>query len=111
MTVCSSWLCIMLISSFSGSSNKQQFLHLLNAIYQHVQKAKANGGASAHTDPLIGRRVQLHGLSARPELNGLLGVCERFDKDKGRYGVRVPGHEDLLALKPANVRLAQGDEL
>jgi len=100
-------------ATINGSSNKQQFLQLFNAIYQHVRKAKTKGAVAAPDDSLIGHRVQLQGLSARPELNGLVGVCEQIDKAKGRYGIRVPGHEDLLALKPANLILAQGmgDEL
>ena len=94
----------------AGSSNKQQFLQLLNALYTHVQKEKAKVAVAA-PELLIGRTVQLHGLSAKPELNGLVGVCERFDKATGRYGVRLEGHENLQALKAANLNLAQGDEL
>lgn len=97
-------------ASINGSSNKQQFLQLLNALYTHVQKEKAKVAVAA-PELLIGRTVQLHGLSAKPELNGLVGVCERFDEATGRYGVRLEGHENLQALKAANLNLAQGDEL
>jgi ankyrin repeat protein len=35
--------------------------------------------------PLLGRRVIINGLVAKPELNGRTGTAVRFDEDKGRY--------------------------
>ena len=43
--------------------------------------------------PLIGRRVTLCGLKARPDLNGTRGVVLRFEE--GRYVVRLHHDEDL----------------
>ena len=40
-------------------------------------------------DELIGQRVMLHGLRAKPELNGLLGVVEQWVAQSGRYAVRL----------------------
>ena len=36
-------------------------------------------------------------------------VCERFDKAQGRYAVRLPGHDKPLALKGANLELAEAE--
>ena len=59
--------------------------------------------------PLLSKRVIISGLSARPELNGTVGVAEKFVPAKGRYGVRInDGSLDgsLIALKPANLTAA-----
>jgi hypothetical protein len=34
--------------------------------------------------PLLGSRVVIHGLVAKPELNGRAGTAVSFDDDKGR---------------------------
>ena len=34
-------------------------------------------------------RVKLHGLVARPELNGLEGVAEEYDELTGRFNIRL----------------------
>ena len=56
--------------------------------------------------PLLRRRVLLHGLSARPELNGRTGVAVSFDPNTGRYGVQLDGsggRAEKVALRPANL--------
>jgi hypothetical protein len=64
--------------------------------------------AAAHAPPafvwcesFIGTRVKLQGLS-RAELNGLVGVVEKYDERSGRIGVRLANHEKALAIKPIN---------
>ena len=52
---------------------------------------------------LLGSRVVVSGLKARPELNGKGGVCTDFVPAKGRYAVRVDGERDAVLLKPANL--------
>ena len=48
------------------------------------------GGAPRAADaPLLGRRVAVHGLSGRPELNGRCGVARRYDEARGRYEVEL----------------------
>ena len=54
-------------------------------------------------------RVVLHGLSARPELNGRSGTAVSFDPDTARYGVQLDSTDASLgticvAVKPANLR-------
>ena len=53
---------------------------------------------------LIGKRVLINGLKARPELNGQSGLVKFFAEDRGRYAVVVNGEQ--IALKPENVTLA-----
>ena len=53
--------------------------------------------------PLVGRRVRIHGLSGRPELNGLSGTATSYLSAKGRYAVAVAGHDSVL-LKPSNLQ-------
>ena len=70
-----------------------------------MEKLRAAGLRS-----LIGQEVRLIGLQAKPELNGAIGVCERFDTKHGRYAVRLPGHEKPLAVKADNLELAADAE-
>lgn len=51
---------------------------------------------------LVGERVVLRGIKAKPELNGNFGHAVSLDAGKGRYGVKVVGI-GMLALKPENV--------
>ena len=72
--------------------------------------ARRDGGADkasrspAAAGPLSGRRVCICGLSARPELNGRVGTCGRYDAAKGRYAVRLMDSQDPpLSIKPVNL--------
>ena len=55
----------------------------------------------------IGARVELHGLKAKPELNGQRGVVVNdFSADSGRCQVKLEGSIDgrrSLMLKPGNL--------
>ena len=66
---------------------------------------------TAMTAPaLLQRRVELRGLSGRPELNGCRGVAVSFDPKTGRYGVQLDGKgREKVALRPATLR-ALGEE-
>jgi hypothetical protein len=54
-----------------------------------------------------GQRVEIHGLTGSPELNGGTGVVQRYDEAKGRYAVRLFAGGDAsqrtLAVKPQNL--------
>ena len=39
--------------------------------------------------PLVGKRVVINGLVAKPELNGRTGTVVSFDDDKARYSVEL----------------------
>jgi tetratricopeptide (TPR) repeat protein len=56
-------------------------------------------------NPLFcGSRVEVHGLQARPELNGSCGrIVQKLDPASGRYGVTLEGGSSVR-IKPANLR-------
>ena len=51
---------------------------------------------------LVGATVELHGLQARPELNGRAGVAGRFNAPAGRY---VNDGSGPFEIKEANLRV------
>jgi hypothetical protein len=53
--------------------------------------------------PLLGRRVVINGLVAKPELNGHTGTAVSFDDDKGRYSVELDDTFSSLMIKPCNL--------
>jgi ankyrin repeat protein len=53
--------------------------------------------------PLLGSRLVITGLVAKPELNRLTGTAVRFDDDKGRYSVELDGTASSLMIKPCNL--------
>jgi hypothetical protein len=61
--------------------------------------------------PLLGGRVVINGLVAKPELNGHTGTAVSFDNDKGRYSVELDNffeemHIDTSSsfmIKPCNL--------
>ena len=53
--------------------------------------------------PLLGRRVVINGLVAKPELNGRTGTAWSFDDDKGRYSVELDDTSSSLMIKPCNL--------
>ena len=55
------------------------------------------------SDPLLGKRVRIDGLTAKPEFNGAQGVAVSFDAAKGRYNVRMMGSGEMIALKQSNL--------
>jgi ankyrin repeat protein len=51
--------------------------------------------------PLLGRRVAINGLVAKPELNGRTGTAVTFNDDKGRYSVKLD--EASFMIKSCNI--------
>ena len=52
---------------------------------------------------LLGRRVVIIGIVAKPELNGRTGTALSFDDDKGRYLVELDESSSSLMIKPCNL--------
>ena len=52
----------------------------------------------------IGTRVELHGLKAKPELNGQRGVVEGFDAASGRCKVKLEDGRGPFKLKVENLK-------
>jgi ankyrin repeat protein len=53
--------------------------------------------------PIVGRRVLIVGLVAKPELNGRTGTALSFDDDKGRYSVKLDESSSSMLIKPCNL--------
>lgn len=58
---------------------------------------------------LVRKRVRLHGLAGKPELNGAFGLAVSFDAKTGRYAVRLEADGTRIAIKPDN--LARADDV
>ena len=56
--------------------------------------------------PLLGQRVVVSGLQAKPELNGLYGFAGDYDDAKGRYAVTMENEAGAYKLKPDNLSKA-----
>jgi ankyrin repeat protein len=69
--------------------------------------ADATTAASSAFTP--GEMVILHGLEARPQLNGCMGCVVQFVVAKCRFEVRLLQTLKSLAVKPANLRSYDGD--
>lgn len=72
-----------------------------------VESAQAAGSIirrlpKASSAPLLGKRVVLSGLKAKPELNGAFGSALAFDEVKGRYQVALDSGVSVL-LKGTNL--------
>merc|ERR1712023_590822 len=52
-------------------------------------------------------RVQIIGLSAKPEFNGLWGSITEIDEASGRYTVKLQG-DKVLSVRYANAKAAGG---
>ena len=60
--------------------------------------------------PFVGKRVRIHGLLSRPELNGSVGLVTSYDDASNRYNVEVQSNLELdptrvifAAIKPQNL--------
>jgi hypothetical protein len=52
-----------------------------------------------------GARVVVHDVESKPELNGRVGVCDRFDDQSARWLVRFETDAALCKLQPKNLRV------
>ena len=66
----------------------------------------APSSSSPHSPISIGTRVELHGLKAKPELNGQRGVVAGFDAASGRCKVELEDGRGPFKLKVGNLKKA-----
>ena len=71
----------------------------------HMQIAWSDGSGLSDFNELLGHRVRLHGLRARPELNGQVGRVYSFDHEKGRAGVYLDSGGNGLWVRPSNCQV------
>jgi hypothetical protein len=64
---------------------------------------------AGHEDKLVDVRVELTGLINKPELNGRHGVITAYQRDVGRFGVKLEHNgtidKNSLSIKPSNLLL------
>jgi hypothetical protein len=77
-----------------------------SAEQQQQQQAAADAGAEEQA-PFVGKRVQISGLLARPDLNGQVGNVTSFSSATARYVVSVGG--ESIALRATNLTVAKSD--
>ena len=68
----------------------------------HMSIAWSDGTGESDFNQLLGLRVRVEGLQARPEYNGEIGRVYSFDNEKGRAGVHLDNGAGLW-IKPANL--------
>ena len=87
---------------------KRQFLEsmqspgMMESLTQKVDALRAADPKNAGK-MMVGMRVRLQGLKAKPELNGLAGKVMDFVEEKGRCAVLIDGRTDKILLKPENL--------
>lgn len=71
-----------------------------------ISNSQAKAFEPGHIQSLIvpGGKVQLHSLEGAAELNGIVGVCEKWESDKDRWTVRLQNGQ-IKSLKPDNLQL------
>ena len=82
--------------------------HSCIAVFQSgavVPDGGSAGGDIAMIAP--GTRVELHGLQKAPELNGKIGIAERWDSRQERWQVAIDGESKPRGLRAANLTMAQ----
>ena len=70
-----------------------------------AQDAVAQDAAAAPPSSLVGKRVELHQLTSRADLNGRLGFACAYDSGVGRYAVRLDGDGGaFIKVQPRNLK-------
>ena len=69
-----------------------------------MQVEWSDGTGESDFNRLLGSRVRVVGLQARPEFNGKVGRVYSFDNEKGRAGVHLDNDDGPgLWVKPSNL--------
>jgi hypothetical protein len=59
---------------------------------------------------LCSKKVVLHGLESKPELNGRTAICKGYLADSGRRIVELQDDQNTLSIKPSNLKLCDVTE-
>ena len=73
-----------------------------------VARPPSDGGETIHS--FVGRRVEVHSLTNRPDLNGQTGTATSLDEETGRYAVKLESGASFK-LKPVNLWLVTGNAM
>jgi len=91
------------MASGSGKLLKPENLELSGKATVPSEPAPSKDGSAMGL--IVGSRVRVHGLIARPDLNGLHGTLVDFDEEEGRWRVRFDDGAGKL-LWPANLEIS-----
>jgi len=70
-----------------------------------LDPGEASSSSTLKQSPIpIGSRVQVHGLTAKPEHNGALGEVQQYDASKDRFALRLDSGV-ILSIKKSNFRV------
>ena len=90
-----------------GNENAANGIQCVQQMQEQQQQAAAAAESSPSSSPSspipIGTKVQLRGLQAKPELNGLRGVVTGFDASNGRCSVQLEDGRGPYKIKPENL--------
>ena len=74
-----------------------------------MQVEWSDGSRESDFNSLLGERVRVHGLQAKPEYNGEAGRVYSFDHERGRAGVHLDSGPGLW-IKPNNLKKLAREE-
>ena len=60
------------------------------------------------SEPSVGKRVKLHSLTQKPELNGVEGEVSEFNESKGRWEVKLHPDGRVLSFQASNLAVNLG---
>jgi hypothetical protein len=85
-----------------------QYQSRLDRLQSLVESAKIEGHVirelpTVNDAPLLGKRVVVSGIRAKPELNGRIGFAGSFDDAAGRYVVSLEDGRGSFKVKPDNL--------
>ena len=63
----------------------------------------SHGNDAGQGSNLLGKRVSIHSLSGRVDLNGRVGVVDSFDEEARRYAVRLVDSGEVVKVRPTNL--------
>ena len=105
--------CRKLIPAAARAAGRRRHLQQVRAqVAAELAELEAAGEPPAA--PLVGRRVVVVGVSAKPEYNGAVGIALQYDEERERYVVQLAsqqGQGHVLLLRAENVAAADdGDD-
>ena len=95
-----------------GDEGAKQGIELIMQAMREIRASQQTNKPSMPPPPSaspvpIGTRVELHGLKAKPQLNGQYGIVVGYVASSGRFTVVVEGArgetETKMSIKPENL--------
>jgi len=93
------------ISAFSPTLH-----HIIDLTHEDFQDPPCDVVNPNDEETLLGVRLKLHGLEGRADLNGAIGRCGSWLKEKERYQIFLPSYDCgpcPVSVKPSNLLVAE----